>query len=91
MKKSAHFSFWLFIIIAIILVVFSVQNSDPIPVTILFKQVEISLAILLVLTFLSGLITGALYAFVKFSHKKEKEKASDITSEHKQNNGDSAF
>jgi uncharacterized integral membrane protein len=93
MKKSAHFSFWLFIIIAIILVVFSVQNSGPISVTIIFKQVQISLAILLVLTFLGGLITGALYAFVKFSHKKKEEipPAENAKPADKNNDGDTAF
>lgn len=93
MKKSAHFSFWLFIIFAIILVIFSVQNSGPISVKILFKQVEISLAILLVLTFLGGLITGALYAFVKFSHKKKEEvpPAGNTKPADKKTDGDTAF
>lgn len=93
MKKSAHLSFWLFIIIAIILVIFSVQNSGPVSVTILFKQEQISLAILLVLTFLMGLITGSLYAFVKFSHKKKEEipQPGKTKPEDKKSDGDTAF
>lgn len=61
MKQSTNISFWVFITLAIILVIFSVQNSGSIPVVIIFKTVNVSLAILLALTFLAGLIAGALY------------------------------
>lgn len=71
MKKTSHISFWVFIAMAVILVVFSVQNSGPIQVSILFKNVEISLAILLALTFLGGLVAGALYSYVKFNNKEK--------------------
>lgn len=80
MKKSSHISFWVFIALAVILVVFSVQNSGSIPVMLLFKEMRVSLAILLVITFLAGLIAGALYAFVKINPKDKKTDKTNIQS-----------
>lgn len=88
MKQSTNISFWVFITLAIILVIFSVQNSGAIPVVIIFKTVNVSLAILLALTFLAGLIAGALYAFVKIRHK-EAEKSIDSQAPAENQNDDS--
>ncbi len=79
LRKKVQFSFWIFIILAVLLVIFSVQNSEAIGVRVFFWNVNVSLAILLIGTFLTGLVTGALYAYRKFlpEHKevaKEKEK-----------------
>lgn len=73
MKRSTNISFWFFITISVLLVVFSVQNSGSVSVKLLFSDIDISLAILLVLTFLGGLVAGALYAFVRIRHKEEKK------------------
>lgn len=78
MKKSSHISFWVFIAMAVILVVFSVQNSGSISVMLLFKEMRVSLAILLVITFLAGLIAGSLYTFVKINHKDKDKKTDKI-------------
>ena len=76
LRKKVQFSFWIFIILAVLLVIFSVQNSEAIGVRVFFWNVNVSLAILLIGTFLTGLITGALYAYRKFlpDAKEEKEK-----------------
>ncbi len=60
-------SFWFFIIVAILLVTFSVQNSAPTEISFLVWTVQISKAVLIIAVFLFGLITGALYGF--FSRK----------------------
>ncbi|MDG5800347.1 LapA family protein [Marinilabiliaceae bacterium ANBcel2] len=65
MKRKIKFSFWVFIALTVLLVIFSVQNSDPVRVRIIFWPIEISLAILLIGTFITGLITGALCAYKK--------------------------
>jgi uncharacterized integral membrane protein len=75
LRKKVQFSFWIFIILAVLLVIFSVQNSEAIGVRVFLWNVEVSLAILLIGTFLTGLVTGALYAYRKFlPDSKEKEK-----------------
>lgn len=81
LRKKVQFSFWIFIVLAVLLVIFSVQNSEAIGVRVYFWNVNVSLAILLIGTFLTGLITGALYAYRKFlpnakdlEQEKEKEK-----------------
>jgi len=66
LRKKVQFSFWIFIILAILLVIFSVQNSGAIEVNVFLWQVSVSLAILLIGTFLAGIVTGALYAYWKF-------------------------
>jgi len=72
MKKS----FWIFLILAAALVIFSVQNADPVVVDFFFKKVSISLAVLLIVVFLIGVIAGASYFFLK-SRVVVKNKAID--------------
>ncbi len=81
LRKKVQFSFWIFITLAVLLVIFSVQNSEAIGVRVFFWNINISLAILLIGTFLTGLITGALYAYRRFlpdakevKEEKEREK-----------------
>lgn len=76
-KNSLNFSFWVFIVLAIIIAVFSVQNSPAIPVKLFLWNVDISLAILLIGTFLTGLVIGALYAYQKLKPKSEKDEDTD--------------
>jgi len=72
-------SFWFFIVVAVLLVTFSVQNSAPTEVSFLVWTVQISKAVLIIATFLIGLVTGALYGY--FSRKPAKVKATDIDPE----------
>ncbi len=60
-------SFWVFIIVAVFLVTFSVQNSGSTEITFLIWNIQISKAVIIIATFLIGLITGALYGY--FSRK----------------------
>ena len=74
MKKKIQISFWFFIALAILLAVFSVQNAGIIEVQVLWFPVNVSLSILLIGTFITGLVIGALYAYNKFLPKPSKEK-----------------
>jgi uncharacterized integral membrane protein len=76
-KNSLNFSFWVFIALAIIIAVFSVQNSKPIDVRLFLWDVNISLAIVLIGTFLTGLVIGALYAYQKLKPKSKKPEKTD--------------
>ncbi len=60
-------SFWIFIIVAVLLVAFSVQNSGTTEINFLNWSINVSLAVIIIATFLIGLITGALYGY--FSRK----------------------
>jgi uncharacterized integral membrane protein len=48
------------VLIAIVALVFAIQNAAPVTVTFLFWQLEASLALVLVLTFVLGLIVAFL-------------------------------
>src|SRR5690554_985225 len=74
MKKKIQISFWFFIALAILLAVFSVQNAGIIEVQVLWFPVNVSLSILLIGTFITGLVIGALYAYNKFLPKPSKAK-----------------
>lgn len=67
MKKS----FWVFLILSAALVIFSVLNAGPVSVNVFFKEVHISLAILLIIVFMTGVIAGASYFFIKSRKKKD--------------------
>nr|WP_319399246.1 LapA family protein [uncultured Carboxylicivirga sp.] len=71
MKKT----FWIATVFAILLVVFSVQNAKEVTVQFFFKDVTISLAVLLISVFIFGAITGASYFF--FWKRKEKKKVKE--------------
>ena len=60
-------SFWIFIIVAVLLVTFSVQNSGPTEIQFLVWSIQVSKAVIIIATFLIGLITGSLYGY--FSRK----------------------
>ncbi len=70
MKKS----FWFLVILAILVVVFSVQNADVVPIRFVLWEGELSLAILLILTFLFGLIMGAVYYYLSVRKSKNNSK-----------------
>jgi uncharacterized integral membrane protein len=69
MKKS----FWVLLILSTALVIFSVLNAEPVEVNILFSKIDISLAILLIIVFLSGVIAGSSYFFIKSKMKKQPD------------------
>lgn len=52
------------LIIVILVAIFSVQNADPVKFTFLFWKFEASLAIVIFLSVLTGLITGVISAFL---------------------------
>ena len=66
-------SFWFFILIAILLVTFSVQNSQPTEISFLMWTVQVSKAVIIIATFLLGLISGSLYGYFSRKPKKSKE------------------
>jgi uncharacterized integral membrane protein len=78
MKRKLNFSFWLFVVLAVLLVIFSVENAGAIEVKVFFKKTTISLAILLIGTFVTGLVCGALYAWWRLIPSKEEEEAEVI-------------
>lgn len=71
MKKS----FWVSLTLSAALVIFSVLNAGTVSVNFIFKEVEISLAILLIIVFLSGVIAGASYFYIRSKQKDKPSKA----------------
>jgi uncharacterized integral membrane protein len=70
------------IIILLILVgivaVFSVQNASPVAITFFFWKFEASLAIILFLTVIVGMVAGALIVTLLKMKPSQKKKAGDI-------------
>jgi uncharacterized integral membrane protein len=70
------------IIVLLILVgivaVFSVQNASPVAITFFFWKFEASLAIILFLTVIVGMIAGALIVTLLKMKPSQKKKAADI-------------
>lgn len=73
MKKS----FWVFVVLAILIVIFSVKNAQMVLVDVLFSKLEISLAFLVILVFITGLITGALFVLLSNRIKAAKQKKTE--------------
>lgn len=61
-------------VLAVLVVVFSVQNADPVHIRVLTWQGDISLAILLITTFILGALVGALYYGLTMRQKKNSKK-----------------
>lgn len=70
------------VIILLILVgivaVFSVQNASPVAITFFFWKFEASLAIILFLTVIAGMIAGALIVTLLKMKPSQKKKEGDI-------------
>lgn len=65
----------IFLILLILIAVFSVQNAMPVFVTFFFWKFEASLAIIIFVTFLIGLLAGfSLIVFMKLRKKKDSFK-----------------
>ena len=73
MKKP----FWVFVVLAILIVIFSVKNAQMVLVDVLFSKLEISLAFLVILVFITGLITGALFVLLSNRIKAVKQKKTE--------------
>jgi uncharacterized integral membrane protein len=69
-KKS--FSLWGFVIAALILVFFSVQNAQEVSFRFFVWRTHLSLSVLLIVAFLLGLVAGAIFSFRSSKAKKEK-------------------
>ena len=52
------------VLIAVLAVIFALQNAVPITVSFLFWKAESSLALILILAFIAGLITSFLFNFI---------------------------
>ncbi len=63
-------SFWILMIVAVLVVVFSVQNASSVPFSFFAWQGELSLAILLIIAFIIGALVGALYYGLAMRKKK---------------------
>ena len=64
----------LVLIIMVLVAIFSVQNADPVKFTFLFWKFEASLAIVIFLSVLTGLIAGVIITFLlRFKSKKSPE------------------
>jgi len=67
-----HIAFVL--IIVLLVAIFSVQNADPVQFTFLFWKFDASLAIVIFLSVLTGLITGIVITFfIRLKPKKPPE------------------
>ncbi len=73
MTGRQRFSFWIFIIAALILVLFSVQNADEVSFKFFTWKSHLSLSVLLIVTFLLGLIIGAIFSFRRPATSKSKK------------------
>ncbi len=74
-------SFWVLLILAVFVVIFSVQNAAPVDFSLFIWKGQVSLAVLLISTFIIGAIVGAVYygLAIKRSRKRKKENiAKDI-------------
>ena len=79
-------SFWFLIVLALFVVVFSVQNAEVVPIKFIVWQGEVSLAILLILAFLLGLVVGAIYYAVRVrKNKKNPNPVGDVAFEPEEN------
>ncbi|MFM7054205.1 MAG: lipopolysaccharide assembly LapA domain-containing protein [Bacteroidota bacterium] len=77
------------LIIAALAMIFALQNADPVPVHFFFWKIEsVSLAMVLLITFISGVITGLMFLAPRLMKKSNKDKmntARDTKSQPNQN------
>ncbi|MGQ1891254.1 LapA family protein [Thermophagus sp. OGC60D27] len=79
MRGKTTFSLWGFIIIALLLVLFSVQNAQEVGFQFMVWKTHLSLSILLIVAFLLGLIAGVFFSYRRnrkhLKMEKEKDKS----------------
>lgn len=66
------------LVLVVIVAVFSVQNALPVAITFFFWKFEASLAIILFLTVITGMIAGALIVTLLKMKSSQNKKAEDI-------------
>lgn len=72
--------FILSLVIALIMVIFTLQNAEPIDVKFLFWNVRGSLALILLLTFIAGALTSFMLSLSSAMKKnKQKQELKDKT------------
>ncbi len=81
MQSRQRFSFWMFILSALVLVIFSVQNAHEVTFNYFIWKNHLSLSVLLIVAFLVGLIVGAFFTFrtrKTTKAKKPDEKVKEV-------------
>jgi putative membrane protein len=66
------------LIIVLIVAIFSVQNAAPVSISFLFWRFQASLAIIIFLCVLSGIIVGSILTFLIRIKRQRKEKVSTL-------------
>jgi len=89
MKRNQTFSFWGFIIAALILVFFSVQNAQEVGFRFFIWKTHLPLSVLLIVAFLLGLIVGAIFLFRRNRSGKKENKTNE--NETREKHQDSLF
>ena len=74
MKKKQPFALWIFVLAALALVIFSVQNAHEVDFKFFIWKTRLSLSILLIVALLIGLIAGALFSFRQTGKNAKKIK-----------------
>ena len=77
-KDQAMVNIVIALIIVLIVAVFSVQNASPVSISLLVWQFQASLAIIIFLCVLSGIIVGSVLTFLIRIKRQRKEKLSRL-------------
>ena len=77
-KEYAMVNIAIALIIILVVTVFSVQNAAPVSISFLFWQFQASLAIIIFLCVLSGIIVGSILTFLVRIKRQRKEKLSKL-------------
>lgn len=68
MQRSLIFA----LLLALVIVVFALQNSDPIEINIFFWRIKSSIALIVTSVLFIGALLGVLFSLPSISKKKEK-------------------
>lgn len=75
------------LVIAALAMVFALQNADPVPIHFFFWKIESArLALVLLVTFISGIITGLVFLAPKLLKKTNSEKLDTALDNKRQTN-----
>jgi len=70
--KRQPLALWTFVLLALVLVIFSVQNAQEVRFKFFVWETHLSLSILLIVAFLLGLIAGAFFSFRQSQKAKHR-------------------
>ncbi|MFW6389142.1 MAG: LapA family protein [Marinilabiliaceae bacterium] len=82
MMKKQPLALWTFVLAALVLVIFSVQNAQEVGFKFFVWETHLSLSILLIVAFLLGLIAGAFFSFRQT--QKDKHRAKELQEKNNQ-------